>query len=96
VVRDSVIDRRVSPAERHLQPGPVSLLFYAVFPYSHTCFAGKSIIATNRAAQAEKELLVVASLPVEELLVRLGVMSSGILELFNASQPPGFLMCHAL
>ncbi|KAL0018340.1 hypothetical protein WJX77_006201 [Trebouxia sp. C0004] len=37
----------------------------------------KSIIATNRAAQAEKELLVVASLPVQELLVRLGVMSSG-------------------
>lgn len=52
--RDSVIDRWVSTAERHFQPGPVSLLFYAVFPYSHACFAGKSIIATNRAAQAEK------------------------------------------
>jgi len=42
------------------------------------CFAGKSVSPIHRAAKAEKELLVLAFLPLKELLVRLGITSAGM------------------
>ncbi len=43
----------------------------------HVFFAAKAVSASDRAAKAEKALLTDASVSVEELLLHLGITSSG-------------------